>query len=305
MNIYEHWTRVTRFNPLWVSGLTSCSLGLSKQQHCTCIMLFFLHTFKPSNFAISVGREQKATTSVYFSEIRNSLLEFKSRKGRQHLTKWRANKFKIARIHSLSDVFAAVIAVVVNENEILTTARRKFYLQGCLVPRHLSLNRARKGRREGAPAVCTLHGPLRFITSHSFRARLCHAKNEAPEGEAASKANENEMEYEYDFSYLLRGLNLLVSKCNWTTWNITGFTNFEKLYSYSNLIAKKIRRLSSRHLVNTQFTQFEVSLREIYHIIYCHQCTHFAENGLSNDRGVTVNKKNIHRLRLFDKKGLF
>ena len=108
MNFYEHWTRVTRFNPLWVSGLTSCSLGLSKQQHCTCIMLFFLHTFKPSNFAISVGREQKATTSVYFSEIRNSLLEFNSRKGRQHLTKWRANKFKIARIHSLSDVFAAV-----------------------------------------------------------------------------------------------------------------------------------------------------------------------------------------------------
>ena len=30
------------------------------------------------------------------------------------------------------------------------------------------------------------HGPLRFITSHSFRARLCHAKNEAPEEEAGS-----------------------------------------------------------------------------------------------------------------------
>ena len=91
---------------------------------------FCLHTFKPSNFTISVGREQKATTFVYFSEIRNSLLEFNSRKGRQHLTKWRANKFKIARIHSLSDVFAAVIAVVVDENEILKTARYKFYLQG-------------------------------------------------------------------------------------------------------------------------------------------------------------------------------
>ena len=48
---------------------------------------FFLHTFKPSNFTISVGREQKATTFVYFSEIRNSLLEFNSRKGRQPLTK--------------------------------------------------------------------------------------------------------------------------------------------------------------------------------------------------------------------------
>ena len=29
-------------------------------------------------------------------------------------------------------------------------------------------------------------GPLRFITSHSFRARLCHAKNEAPEEEAGA-----------------------------------------------------------------------------------------------------------------------
>ena len=28
------------------------------------------------------------------------------------------------------------------------------------------------------------HGPLRFITSYSFRARLCHAKNEALEEEA-------------------------------------------------------------------------------------------------------------------------
>ena len=28
------------------------------------------------------------------------------------------------------------------------------------------------------------HGPLWFITSHSFRARLCHAKNEAPGEEA-------------------------------------------------------------------------------------------------------------------------
>ena len=56
----------------------------------------------------------------------------------------------------------------------------------CLVPRRLS-RCARKGRREGDIA-CRLypsHGPLRCITSHSFRARLCHAKNEAPEEEAA------------------------------------------------------------------------------------------------------------------------
>ena len=32
------------------------------------------------------------------------------------------------------------------------------------------------------------HGPLRFITSHSFRARLSHAKNEAPEEEAGRVA---------------------------------------------------------------------------------------------------------------------
>ena len=30
------------------------------------------------------------------------------------------------------------------------------------------------------------HGPLRFITSHSFRPRLCQAKNEAPDEEADS-----------------------------------------------------------------------------------------------------------------------
>ena len=34
----------------------------------------------------------------------------------------------------------------------------------------------------------SFHGPLRFITSHLFRARLCHAKNEAPEEEAGIKA---------------------------------------------------------------------------------------------------------------------
>ena len=45
-------------------------------------------------------------------------------------------------------------------------------LISCLVPRRLSFD---------DPS----HGPLWFITSHSFRARLCHAKNEAPEEEAA------------------------------------------------------------------------------------------------------------------------
>ena len=40
--------------------------------------------------------------------------------------------------------------------------------------------RAKEGGKE------TSHGPLRFITGHSFRARLCRAKNEAPEEEAGT-----------------------------------------------------------------------------------------------------------------------
>ena len=61
----------------------------------------------------------------------------------------------------------------------------------CLVPRRLSFDenvRAKEGGKETTGETCRLypsHGPLWFITSHSFRARLCHAKNEAPEEEAA------------------------------------------------------------------------------------------------------------------------
>ena len=47
--------------------------------------------------------------------------------------------------------------------------------------------RAKEGGKVTMGFACRLypsHGPLRFITSHSFRARLCHAKNEAPEEEA-------------------------------------------------------------------------------------------------------------------------
>ena len=62
--------------------------------------------------------------------------------------------------------------------------------RGCLVPRRLSLKRARKGRREGDNGLYPSQGPLRFITSHSFRPRLCQAKNEAPEEEAATEVCE-------------------------------------------------------------------------------------------------------------------
>ena len=41
-------------------------------------------------------------------------------------------------------------------------------------------------RKAGRKRLYPSHGPLRFImiTSHSFRALLCHVKNEAPEEEA-------------------------------------------------------------------------------------------------------------------------
>ena len=44
--------------------------------------------------------------------------------------------------------------------------------------------RRQRARRRFACRLYPSHGPLRFITSHSFRACLCHAKNEAPEEEA-------------------------------------------------------------------------------------------------------------------------
>ena len=50
--------------------------------------------------------------------------------------------------------------------------------------------RAKEGGKETTGETCFAcrlypsHGPLRCISSHSFRARLCHAKNEAPEEEA-------------------------------------------------------------------------------------------------------------------------
>ena len=43
--------------------------------------------------------------------------------------------------------------------------------------------RRQRARRRFACRLYPSHGPLRFITSHLFRARLCHAKNEAPEEE--------------------------------------------------------------------------------------------------------------------------
>ena len=66
-------------------------------------------------------------------------------------------------------------------------------IRDCLAPRPLSFDenvRAKEGGKETTGETCFAchlypsHGPLRFITSHSFHAHLCHAKNEAPEEEA-------------------------------------------------------------------------------------------------------------------------
>ena len=71
----------------------------------------------------------------------------------------------------------------------------------CLVPRRLSFDenvRAKEGGKETTGFACRLypsHGPLRFITSHSFRARLCHAKNEAPEEEAGKEQRASTNKY--------------------------------------------------------------------------------------------------------------
>ena len=62
---------------------------------------------------------------------------------------------------------------------------------GCLVPRRLSLKRARKGRREGDNGLDRLypsHGPLRSISIHSFRARL-----------RLSKETSNDVAFEHVF----------------------------------------------------------------------------------------------------------
>ena len=60
----------------------------------------------------------------------------------------------------------------------------------CLVPRRLSFDenvRAKEGGKETTEETAVPF-PLRFITCHSFCARLCHAKNEAPEEEAGAPA---------------------------------------------------------------------------------------------------------------------
>ena len=78
-------------------------------------------------------------------------------------------------LSKISKGFAVFVAMSIN---VLWLPRTQTSL--------FNLKRARKGRREGDNGrLYPSHGPLRFITSHSFRARICHAKNEAPEEEAS------------------------------------------------------------------------------------------------------------------------
>ena len=64
------------------------------------------------------------------------------------------------------------------------------------------------GRRQLYPS----HGPLRFITSHSFRARLCHAKNEAPEEEAeATRLRQFYHVTKFPFTYRLLFIKIYAS----------------------------------------------------------------------------------------------
>ena len=106
---------------------------LTKQQLCTCIMLFstFLcrrcttTTWKRliSRFVKDVNARQRLCSS--FPTLRYSLLEFNSRKNCNILrTEWdgiSAIKIEAARIHFLSHVFVAVAVVVLKRSFVSLT----------------------------------------------------------------------------------------------------------------------------------------------------------------------------------------
>ena len=93
----------------------------------------------------------------------------------------------------------------------------------------------------GCRRLYTSHGPLGFITSHSFkfRARLCHAKNEAPEEEAGSR-----------MVYLPTGTSdslLVLEDHNKSVWPPT-YLCFSTLYSSSfertdTIVVAKLNKL--------------------------------------------------------------
>ena len=70
----------------------------------------------------------------------------------------------------------------------------------------------RKGRRDPS------HGPLRFITSHSFRAPLCHAKNEALEEEAGIHWFRAWTEYQTEGRFMWKVYIHAVSKISGFVW---------------------------------------------------------------------------------------
>ena len=123
--------------------------------------------------------------------------------------------YRIGLLTHENDDFRAIFvterncAVPVSKGESQISDRCWYYNGNCLVPRRLSFDenvRAKEGGKETTGLACRLypsHGPLRLITSHSFRARLCHAKNEAPEEEAGNVCRNKFSGFKYRKMYWL------------------------------------------------------------------------------------------------------
>ena len=96
------------------------------------------------------------------------------------------------------------------------------------------------GRRQRARRfACRLypsHGPLRFITSHSFRARLCHAKNEAPEEEAeATRLRQFYHVTKFPFTYRLLFIKIYASSIHRNCFKLFLSVHFSFCKSLNNL----------------------------------------------------------------------
>ena len=73
-------------------------------------------------------------------------------------------------------------------------------------------------------------GPLRFITSHSFRARLCHAKNEAPEEEAVPRQCGQPLRNEIERSHITHNTANFAWSDYFGFFAVDTFKRFEMLW---------------------------------------------------------------------------
>ena len=64
----------------------------------------------------------------------------------------------------------------------IACAKRAQACATCLVPRRLSFDENVRAKEGGKETTGPSHAPLRFITSNSFRARLCHARKRSAWG---------------------------------------------------------------------------------------------------------------------------